>query len=131
MFSGEVRIKLIRSKDEGKLFAAESQADLQKFYDQIRAGGVEVNPGARTMDGVSGGGGLVGEFVLGSAQAVGPAIGAAMDAWFRGRAGRKLSLKVDDINIEARSVVELQIMLLRAIALKDGNGSPIDPETKT
>jgi hypothetical protein len=48
----------------------------------------------------------------------GPAIAAALTAWFQGRAGRKVRMRVGDIEIEAGTRKEFDRLLERALALK-------------
>src|ERR1700687_1349150 len=50
------------------------------------------------MDRAGAAGTLVGEFVIPLASIVAPVLAAAVSAWFQGRAGRKLRLKVGDID---------------------------------
>jgi len=76
------------------------------------------------MDCAGASGCLVGEFVLPFAQVAGPAIGVAVAAWFRGGAGRKLRLKVGNIEIEAATMQELEQLLDQASTRRDQQSEP-------
>jgi hypothetical protein len=47
----------------------------------------------------------------------GPALAAALAAWFQGRAGRKVRMRVGDIEIEASTREEFDRLLERALVL--------------
>lgn len=113
------RIKLLPSAGDGELFTPDCQAGVRAFFQQLRDTGVIAHPAAFTMDCAGASGCLVGEFVLPFAQIAGPAIGVAVAAWFQGRAGRKLRLKVGDIEVEATTMQELEQLLDQAIARRD------------
>jgi hypothetical protein len=113
------RIKLLPSSGDSELFAPECQAAVRAFFQQLRDAGVIAHPVAFTMDCAGASGCLVGEFVLPFAQVAGPAIGVAVAAWFQGRAGRKLRLKVGNIEIEAATMQELGQLLDQASARRD------------
>jgi hypothetical protein len=113
------RIKLLPGVGDGELFAPECQAAVRAFFQQLRDAGVIAHPVAFTMDCAGASGALVGEFVLPFAQIAGPAIGVAVAAWFKGRAGRKLRLKVGDIEVEATTMQELEQLLEQAIAQRE------------
>jgi hypothetical protein len=109
---------------DGELFAPECQAGVAAFFQQLRDTGVIAHPVAFTMDCAGASGGLVGEFVLPFAQIAGPAIGVAVAAWLQGRAGRKLRLRVGNVEIEAATMHELGQLLDRAIARREHQSKP-------
>jgi hypothetical protein len=113
------RIKLLPGAGDGELFAPECQATVRAFFQQLRDTGVIAHPVAFTMDCAGASGCLVGEFVLPFAQIAGPAIGEAVAAWFQGKVGRKLRLKVGNIEVEAATMQELEQVLDQAIARRD------------
>ena len=118
------RIALLPSAGDGKLFAPACQTAVRAFFQQLRDAGVIAHPVAFTMDCAGASGCLVGEFVLPFAQIAGPAIGVAVAAWLQGRAGRKLRLKVDDIEVEATTMQELEQLLEQAIAQREQQSKP-------
>ncbi|KJR90096.1 hypothetical protein VP95_30170 [Burkholderia pseudomallei] len=60
--------------------------------------------------------GMVVEFAKVIVPLLGPALGAAVTGWFQGRTGRKLRLKVGDVEIEARTPEEVEQLLKQARA---------------
>jgi len=62
---------------------------------------------------------LTGEFVIPLATIVGPVLYAAVTSWFEGVVGRKLRLKMGDIDVEARSEPELERLLEHEIAARE------------
>jgi len=55
---------------------------------------------------------------------VGPAIAAAVTTWLQGRAGRKVRMKVGDIEIEANTQEDFDRLLAQARALKAAQAKP-------
>ncbi|MDN7177816.1 hypothetical protein M0D69_07235 [Caballeronia sp. SEWSISQ10-4 2] len=115
-----LRIKLMPSTSDGTVFRAECQAGLKKFYDHLLSNGVLVTPVVFTMDSGTTIGGLVGEFVVTGTQIIGVTLGVAIAGWFKGRSGRRLTLNVGDIQIEAGTSDELARLLEHAIAVREG-----------
>lgn len=113
-----LRLTLVRSADDAAAFSPNYQTELRQFYQLVRADNVRINAVAFTMDSVGASGGLMGEFVIPLAQVIGPVLGGAAVAWLQGRAGRKLRLKVGDIEVEARTPEEIEQLLERAQALR-------------
>lgn len=62
--------------------------------------------------------GMVVEFAKVIVPLLGPALGAAVTGWFQGRTGRKLRLKVGDVEIEARTPEEVEQLLKQVRALQ-------------
>ncbi|CAE6827181.1 hypothetical protein [Paraburkholderia haematera] len=120
-----LRLTLVRSEDDQAAFSPGYQAELRQFYHLVRADGTRVSAVAFTMDTVGASGGLVGEFVIPLAQVIGPVLGSAAVAWLQGRAGRKLRLKVGDIEVEANTQAEFDALLAKAIAVRAGQTEPL------
>ena len=62
-------------------------------------------------DAIGGGASLLGEFLIPIAQVVVPALGVVLVGWLQGRAGRKVRLKVGDVEVEARTPEEVEFLL--------------------
>jgi hypothetical protein len=60
------------------------------------------------------------------ADVISPMLSAAALAWLQGRAGRRLRLKVGDIEVEARTPEEGEQMLQRALALQASRNGDSD-----
>src|SRR5262245_48316394 len=113
-----VRLTMVRSADDEAAFSPNYQSELRQFYQLVRADNVRINAVGFANDTVGASGGLVGEFVIPLAQVIGPVLGGAAVAWLQGRAGRKLRLKAGDIEVEARTLGEIEQLLERAQALR-------------
>ena len=113
---GEVSFELLPS-EEGEDAA---QQGYQQFYKAHAAVGdiLAVNSlGMESADSVHL---LSGTFVIQLAQVVVPVVGTAVAGWFAGRSGRKVRVKVGDIEIEARTREEVAQLLQQAAALQAG-----------
>ena len=113
-----LQLTLNRAPDDAYYFYPEFQAELRQFISLLEKEGVEVSYGEAMFDGAATVGGIVGEFVIPLAGIAAPIIGVALGAWITGRAGRKVRLKVEDIEIEANSLAEIDHLMKQAIALK-------------
>lgn len=121
-----LRLTLVRSSDDEATFSPGYQAELSQFYQRVRADQIRISAVAFTMDSVGGGGGLMGEFIVPLAQVIGPVLGGAAVAWLQGRAGRKLRLKIGDIEVEARTHEEIDQLLERAQTLQAAHKGKTD-----
>ena len=54
----------------------------------------------------------------------GSTLGAAASAWLQGRAGRRLRLKMGDVEVEATSTAELYGLLILTMAVSDRLAKP-------
>lgn len=70
----------------------------------------------------------MGEFLIPLGQIVGPFLGGIIVAWIQGRAGRKLRLKVGDIELEASTPKDLERLLGTALAVKQAQVEQPEPE---
>lgn len=111
---GQVRLELIPLDDEEK---DSGQPGYRQFFEQIAAAGVDIAAiNTLSMEEAGSISILSGAFVLPLAQVVGPIASAALVAWFQGKAGRKVRIKVGDIEVEARTKEEATLLLQRAVA---------------
>ncbi|MFL9935410.1 hypothetical protein P0D88_41435 [Paraburkholderia sp. RL18-103-BIB-C] len=115
MFADALAFTLVPGPLDQTVFSPRCQTELQRFDDQLRAGGIRAETVTfRTADGA----GLTGEFVIPPAQPVGAALPEVAASWLRGGAGRTLRLKVGDLEVEARTIEEVGQLLQRAQALQ-------------
>lgn len=103
----ELCLILGASPEDAPFFSAEYQSKLKKFAEQLKA----PRQRAFTMDGVDGGGGPLGEFLFANSAALITGLVAVGVSWLNGRSGRKLRLKMGEIEAEAGSAKELEEML--------------------
>lgn len=106
---------LVRAKDDAPPFSIEYQAELGKFASQAHAS----RQRAFAMDSVVGGGGPLGEFIFNHGEALITALSSVGVAWLTARAGRKLRLKFDGIEIEASNAQEVTTMLHEVSEFRD------------
>jgi hypothetical protein len=91
-----------------------------KVFTAFRNEGIKIQTTARTMDAVDAVGGATGQF-LAFAKLLGPATIAAVGGWLAGRNGRKVKIKVGEIEAEANSVEQLDEVLERVGRIKRAN----------
>ncbi len=113
-----LRILLIPSVDDSPFFSDGFQAELRAFFQALDAGDIQVNSVALNMDIVDARRPPMGEFVFSLAQ-VGPALSAAVGAWLEADSGRKIRLKMDDVEFEVNTMTQLIQVLGKAIALRE------------
>ena len=115
-----LHLTLLRAPEDHETFSPEYQAELQEVYERLQAYGVEVSARPFIPREAGGGGGLVGEFLIPLAQLGGPLISAvvAVKDWMAKCAGRQLRLTVGAVELEARSPVDLERILQKALKLK-------------
>jgi hypothetical protein len=118
MIYEKVFLKLVPSKDDAQLTSNEYQEELQKFCKQFREN-TKINPTYFSMDNVSGGGGLFGEFVLYKIAA--SILTVAVRSWLNGHLGRKIRIKVSETEteIEVGTLKELEAAIPMAIKLQE------------
>lgn len=119
MFADALALTLVPGPLDQTVFSPRCQTELQRFDDQLRAGGIRAETVTfHTADGA----GLTGEFVIPPAQPVGAALPEVAASWLRGGAGRRLRLKVGDVEVEARTPAEIEQLLQQAQALQASQG---------
>jgi hypothetical protein len=109
-----LHLTFVRAPDDHDYFGPVFQAELGTFISMLEAEGVEVSYGHAMFDDVKTVGGIVGEFALPLAGIICPIIGVALGAWITGRAGRKLKLKIGDVELEANSLVGIDHLVIKA-----------------
>ncbi|MGF6988758.1 hypothetical protein F0160_36855 [Paraburkholderia sp. JPY303] len=104
----QIGLKLVPSDEEDQ-----GQAGYKKFFGQVSDAGGSIS--AIDSIAMESAGALhhllSGTFVIPLAQVAGPIVSAAAVAWFQGRAGRKMRLKVGDVEVEARTPEEVEQLL--------------------
>ncbi len=116
----EIKFILKRSPEDEPQFSREYQDEMGKVFTAFRNDGVKVQARAFAMDAIDAVGGATGEF-LAFAKVLGPASIAALGGWLAGRNGRKVRIKVGEIEAEANSVEQLDHVLERVAKIKRDN----------
>lgn len=100
----ELEVTLIPASDDSGKFSPEYQAVLIAFSRHTKPSSQR----AYTMDAIDAGGGLIGECAFKAAGIFLPAIAAAAAAYISGRAGRKIKVKFDDVEVEAATLEQVE-----------------------
>jgi len=110
----KVSIRLVRSQDDAAAFGADYQGELRQFRDAVDASGIAISPRIAVFDSVGATGGFTGEFLIPITQAIVPFLTAAVVAWVGRRNGRKLRLKVGDIELEGNTEEDIKLLVAKA-----------------
>lgn len=110
----EVSILLVRSQDDAAAFGADYQGELREFRDAVNDSGIAISPRIAVFDSVGATGGLTGEFLIPMTQVIAPILTAAVVAWVGRRNGRKLRLKVGDIEVEGNTEEDIRLLIAKA-----------------
>jgi hypothetical protein len=107
---------LLRAPDDPHQFSDEIQAELFEIHESLRKRGVGVSsvgfhPAGDTH---------VGQYLITLGPPVIAAIAAVAGAWVQARFGRKVRLKFGDVEAEARTPEEIEELLKRVSAFRDG-----------
>ena len=114
---GKVRFYLRNALDEPPTFSADGQSALRKVVSALRESHIDAETPFMTLDSADAVGGYTGEIAV-LIQAVSPLLTGILGAWLQSKAGRKVRLKVGDIEVEARTVEEADQLLQRVQALQ-------------
>lgn len=115
---GKVRFYLLNASDDSPRFTRAEQSAIREIISALRESKIEVDASFMTMDSVDAVSGYTGEIAV-LIQAIGPILTGILGAWLQSKAGRKVRLKIGDIEVEARTVQEVEQLLQRAQALRD------------
>jgi len=118
--SDQERVTLIlaAAPDDPAVADPEYQRGLRAVSGALRDAGILYSQRRMTFDADGAAGYSVGQYVISLAQVAGPVIGVAVGAWITARSGRKLRIKVGDIELEANSPAEIDHLVAKTIALK-------------
>lgn len=134
--AGEFTIDLVKAEDEPGEGDPAFQDELSRFGDGLRATGIPYSQTAIAMDSVDAHGFPLPEFIV-AMKVLGPpavtAIAGYATAWIQARNGRKVRLRIGDVEAEARTVAEITELLGRAASFQDrvkGEGNMQDAELR-
>lgn len=99
--AGEGAIKLVRAPSDPALYSPEYQADFRSVLEELGKAGLKADASFMTMDSPGAGGGYTGEIIIPLLQFGSPFIGGIIGAWLQGKYGRKIRVKVGDVEVEA------------------------------
>lgn len=102
-----VVLSLDRAPDDADLFSSEYQKELRHFSSQMQFHSQR----AFAMDSVDGGGGPLGEFIFTNATALITSVTTVAVSWIAAKKGRRVRLKVGDVEVEASDIDEVKKLL--------------------
>lgn len=121
----ELELHLIAAPEDGPSWEHEYQFELFYLNHRLDVGGVEYaflveGPGCKGPVEAA----ALGEWFIRLTAAAGPVIGTVVGAWLHARYGRKVRLKIGDIEAEAQSMAEVEQLLARAQEIQQRNQPP-------
>ncbi|WP_146122225.1 hypothetical protein [Burkholderia multivorans] len=117
----KVRFYLLSAPDDPPIFSADGQSILRTVVAALRENRIDADTPFMTLDAVDAVGGYTGEIAV-LIQAVSPVLTGILGAWLQSKAGRKVRLKIGDIEVEAGTVQEAEQLLRHAQALQTSQG---------
>jgi hypothetical protein len=108
-----IEIVLRPAPDEPRVNDPKFQIELREFSRALRAAGVEYSQRGMAFDAADGGGFPLPEFVVVLTAAIAPLAGLC-GAWLHAHYGRKVRIKIGDVEAEARTMQEVDELLKRA-----------------
>ena len=116
----EVEIRLKRAADDPEVRDEVFQQELRDFARGLRLAGLRYSQRAMAFDSAAMLGYPLAEFVV---KELGPpaiaALATLVGTWIGGRNGRKVRLKVGDVEVEARTIEEVRSLLEQADAMRE------------
>jgi hypothetical protein len=118
--AGLATIRLVPEAEEPPVFSHDFQAEFRSAKASLSENGVQVEAPFMALDAADAVSGYAGELLIPFIQFVGPAVGLVVGAWLQSKAGRKVRIKIGDVEIEATTKkslteAELEKILKRAL----------------
>jgi hypothetical protein len=119
MDQARIEIELLRAPDDTCVNEPEFQNELREFSRSLHAAGAIFSQRAMAFDSVEALGYPLAEFVIKTlAPAVIPAAAAVCGAWVQARYGRRVRLKIGDVEAEGRTTAEVEDLLKQAASFR-------------
>lgn len=110
-----IKIELKRASDDASVNEPGFQNELREFSKSLRSVGVTFSQLAMAFDSVDTLGFPLAEFIIKTlSPAVIPGAAAVCGAWVQARYGRKVRLKIGDVEAEGRTTEEIENLLRQA-----------------
>lgn len=120
--AGQFTIELVRAPDDPGEGTAAFQEELRHFERSLHNAGISYSQTAMAMDSVEAQGFPLPEYVVAIKQ-LGPPLIAGLAgyaaAWVQARLGRKVRLRVGDVEAEGRDIAEIEALLETAATFRD------------
>jgi|ERR1017187_3904170 hypothetical protein len=110
-------LTLIPAPDDSPLKSPTCQAELQRFEQYLSSHGLEVSYTMEVRESWTPGPNLapyLGDFTIKLVGTIGPPLIAGIAGWLHGRSGRKVRIKVGDLEVEAPTTKEVEKLLVLA-----------------
>ncbi len=123
MENSALSVALITAPDEPPFVTPEAREAILKFQRSFAAYGINVE-WRQPLERRGAGAPLsppLGELLLQAAATIGPIVGTAVGVWLQGKYGRKVRLKIGEIEAEAQTVEEVEKLIDRALELQERN----------
>ncbi|EGH98771.1 MULTISPECIES: hypothetical protein [Pseudomonas syringae group] len=114
----KLKLKLTAAPTESNVRDPGYQQDLASVRTALLEAGILHSERRMMYDAPGVEGYAIGQYVIEAATIAGPIVGVAVGAWLKGRAGRKVRLKVGDIEVEAFTQAEVDALVDKALKLK-------------
>jgi hypothetical protein len=118
----KIRFILKRFPEDEAQFNREYQAKMGRVFTAFYNEGIKIEATAFAMDAADSVGGATGQFLT-FAKTIGPATIGALGVWLAGQNGRKVKIKLGEIEVEANSVKQLDEVMERLGRIKCDNES--------
>jgi hypothetical protein len=110
----EIRVILRRAPDDPLENDPEFQRELNDFSKSLRAAKVKFSQRAMAFDSVEALGYPLPNFLITLGPAVIAAVAGLCGAWVQAKYGRKVRLKIGDVEAEGRTIAEIEALLQKA-----------------
>ena len=120
MAGDRIRLVLVPALEDPPVHDPEYQSELRQVDHSFSAAGVKVFQVRDLAKAVGDGETLFGEFIVTLGPPVIAALAAVAGAWVQARYGRKVRVKIGEVEAEARSTAEIETLLKRALEFRQG-----------
>lgn len=111
---------LVPAPSDPEIESAEIQNAFRSFEHVLGTKGVKVSAHVIIRKAIGSASSYLGDFVIPLAQVVGPTLGVVFVAWIQGRSGRKVRVKIGDVEVEAGTAKEVEELFEKAQQLRKG-----------
>lgn len=107
-------ISFVPASDDQAIGSDDYQRELGELLAVLRAEKILVTTRMQFRDSAGAGTVSLGQFAIETIKVLGPVVTAAIGAWLQKRYGRKVRIKIGEIEAEAQSVEEVEQLLQQA-----------------
>jgi hypothetical protein len=115
----KLHLELLAAPDDTPVESEAFQNELRGVTESFRAQGIDFNQYERVFKSVGTTGWPLPDYMILIERALIPALAAACGAWVTARYGRKVRLKIGDVEAEGRTVAEIETLLQKAADFRE------------